>query len=109
MIQPRILGHVDAGEFIGRDAELRQIVRHAAAIEKLTYWDDFFTKKKCLSWWFETRVRLIATNMLAGNNDRADALAKQLKQAALSATRHMNVLLFGATGMLGQGVLRECL
>jgi serine/threonine-protein kinase RsbW len=33
MIQPRILGHVDAAEFIGRDAELRQIVRHAAAIE----------------------------------------------------------------------------
>ncbi len=34
MIQPRILGHVAAPEFIGRDAELRQIVRHASAIDR---------------------------------------------------------------------------
>src|SRR4051812_9049108 len=64
---------------------------HATAIEKLTHWDDFFTKKKCLSWWFETRVRLIATHLLAGNRKRAEALAKQLKQAALGANDYLTL------------------
>jgi serine/threonine-protein kinase RsbW len=33
MVQPRILGRIDRDEFIGRDTELRQIVRHAAPLD----------------------------------------------------------------------------
>ena len=33
MLRPRILGRVNRDAFIGRDAELRQIVRHAGAID----------------------------------------------------------------------------
>src|SRR5437870_8246569 len=33
MVQPRILARVNRDEFLGRDAELRQVVRHASALE----------------------------------------------------------------------------
>ncbi len=33
MVQPRILGRVSAADYVGRDAELRQIVRHASAVD----------------------------------------------------------------------------
>ena len=35
MVQPRILARVNRDAFIGRDAELRQIVRHASAIDNV--------------------------------------------------------------------------
>jgi hypothetical protein len=38
MFQPRILGRVNREAFIGREAALRQIARHASAIDDSAFW-----------------------------------------------------------------------
>ena len=42
-------------------------------------------------------------------NEKNTGAANSAIDAPLRCTEYMNVVLFGATGMVGQGVLRECL
>src|SRR5262245_61977782 len=58
---------------------------HGEAQKILTHWDRWLTERKHLSDWFEVRTRLVAAHKLAGQNDRADALAKQLGERAHKA------------------------
>ncbi len=58
---------------------------HLHAISLLTDWDRRLLSSKCLSDWFELRLRLTAILRLAGMEDKAQALAKQLKPKAHAA------------------------
>ncbi len=57
----------------------------AAAIETLTSWDRRLQERQYLEQWFEVRLRLIAAYRLAGDDKRADALARQLDSKAREA------------------------
>jgi tetratricopeptide (TPR) repeat protein len=58
----------------------------AASVDILTPWDRKLSQAKALTWWFEVRLRLIATKRLAGDSDRLDRLVQPLEQAALQAS-----------------------
>jgi tetratricopeptide (TPR) repeat protein len=55
---------------------------HNATIRALTTWDRKLTERQCLDQWFEVRLRLIAAHLMAGDDRRAEALAKQLEAKA---------------------------
>lgn len=55
---------------------------YEAAIAQLVDWDRRLMTQKCLSHWFEVRLRLIAIHLLAGKKDKASALAQQLESKA---------------------------
>jgi tetratricopeptide (TPR) repeat protein len=74
---------------------------HPAAIETLTRWDQTLTRQKCITWWFEVRLRLIAAHLLAGEKDRAVSLAESLRDRATVADdfltlRRLALLLSGS-------------
>ncbi len=52
------------------------------AIGHLAEWDRRLPAQKCLSRWFEVRLRLIAIHKLAGLDDKAEALIRQLAPKA---------------------------
>ena len=56
-----------------------------AAISRLVDWDRKMLSQKCLSHWFEVRLRLIAVHRLAGLEDKAAALIRQLEPKAQAA------------------------
>ena len=56
-----------------------------AATALLQPWDVKLREQKCLSKWFEIRLRLIAIARLAGQQPRAEALAKPLREASQKA------------------------
>lgn len=58
---------------------------HDAAIALLQHWDVQLREQKCLSKWFEIRLRLVAIMRLSGKMSRAEALAKPLREAAQQA------------------------
>jgi tetratricopeptide (TPR) repeat protein len=58
---------------------------HAAALSLLTDWDRRLSERHCLHDWFETRLRLIAVQRLAGHPEKAAALARPLEQRARKA------------------------
>ena len=58
---------------------------HTAAIASLTSWDRRLTECRTLHSWFEVRLRLIAAYLLAGDEKRGDALARQLESKAREA------------------------
>jgi hypothetical protein len=67
------------------------------AIEKLTYWDRFFTQRNCLDSWFEVRLRLISAFLLNQQEEKALLLADQLETKAKVARdwltlRRLNLL-----------------
>ena len=55
------------------------------AIQILAAWDRRLTEFDCGNFWFELRLRLVAAMLLAGQNDRADRLAAQLREKATAA------------------------
>jgi tetratricopeptide (TPR) repeat protein len=55
------------------------------AIKVLTQWDRQLSSQKCLDEWFETRLRLIAAQRLAGNQQAMEGLARQLDSKARTA------------------------
>lgn len=56
-----------------------------AAAALLQPWDALLREQKCLSRWFEVRLRLVANARLTGKMPRAQALAKPLEEAARKA------------------------
>lgn len=58
---------------------------YAMAIELLTKWDRELTRRKCLDEWFDTRLRLLASHRLAGNDREFEKLADQLEAKARPA------------------------
>jgi hypothetical protein len=64
---------------------------HAAVVKILTYWDEFFIGKKCLSFWFETQLRLIAAHLLSGSTDLASTLYAPLYEAAKKANDYLTI------------------
>jgi tetratricopeptide (TPR) repeat protein len=58
---------------------------HATAIQALTSWDRRLQERQYLEQWFEVRLRLIAAYRLAGDEKRAEALARQLEPKAREA------------------------
>ncbi len=64
---------------------------HASSIEVLTRWDKRLTELNCLDNWFETRLRLVAVYRLAGQLDRATALAKPLEEKAKTAQDYLTL------------------
>jgi tetratricopeptide (TPR) repeat protein len=56
-----------------------------AAIARLATWDEQLSRSKCLHWWFETRLHLVALHRLAGKADRAAPLARPLEAKARQA------------------------
>jgi uncharacterized protein YbjT (DUF2867 family) len=66
----------------------------------------FTTGGKVRGWPFRDRIReLRAANRELGTGNEKDGLSNAYSQESI----RMNIILFGATGMVGQGVLRECL
>lgn len=59
--------------------------KYEEAIRILTHWDRWLTTQKCLDEWFETRLRLIAAQLLAGNRQATEGLARQLESKAKAA------------------------
>ncbi len=55
------------------------------ALALLSGWDRKLTDNGCINDWFETRLRLIATYRVAGQRERAEALARPLEQRARKA------------------------
>ncbi len=73
---------------------------YESAIGHLADWDRRLLSQKCLSHWFEVRLRLIAIHKLAGLEDKAAALIKQLTPKAQAARdwltiRRLKVLVSG--------------
>ncbi len=71
-----------------------------AAISRLVDWDRKMLSQKCLSHWFEVRLRLIAVHRLAGMEDKALALIRQLEPKTRAARdwltlRRLNLLRSG--------------
>ncbi len=58
---------------------------YAKALGILSAWDRKLTEQSALNDWFETRLRLIATQRLAGQQDKAEALARPLEARARKA------------------------
>ena len=56
-----------------------------AAAVLLQPWDVLLREQKCLTKWFEVRLRLVAIARMTGKMPRAEALAKPLREAAESA------------------------
>jgi tetratricopeptide (TPR) repeat protein len=56
-----------------------------AAIALIQPWDVLLRDQKCLSKWFEIRLRLVAIARMTGKMSRAEALAKPLRDAAQQA------------------------
>lgn len=57
----------------------------SAAIQILKEWDRTLKQQQCGTAWFDVRLRLIAALQRAGQLDRIDRLAVQLKEAATKA------------------------
>ncbi len=55
------------------------------AIGHLVDWDRKLLSQKCLSHWFEVRLRLIAIHKLAGLEEKVSALSRQLEARAQDA------------------------
>lgn len=53
-----------------------------AATALIQPWDVLLREQKCLTRWFEVRLRLIAIARMTGKQQRAQALAKPLQEAA---------------------------
>ena len=86
-------GRVDIGD-VPRDEEpvedwrgdlAAAVADPAGAVDVLTRWDKRLADDDCLDEWFETRLRLVAAYRLAGQPDRAAALAKPLEAKATTA------------------------
>ena len=60
--------------------------RHEDAIAIFKLWDRRLTEAHATHLWFELRLRLIATMILNGDNDRASRLAQQLKDRATQSS-----------------------
>jgi tetratricopeptide (TPR) repeat protein len=81
------------GEWVAYDLEADQIAAleaccrgdFARAQELLTRWDRWLTEHEALHHWFEVRLRLIACQVLAGAQQKVEALAKQLEERAWKA------------------------
>ena len=56
--------------------------RYDEAISLLSKWDEELARRKALTHWFETRLRLIAAHRLTGNYDLAGRLAGPLEESA---------------------------
>ena len=72
---------------------------YSAAIGHLVEWDRRLLVQKCLSHWFEVRLRLIAIHKLAGQDNKAEALIRQLMPKAQAARdwltiRRLKLLIF---------------
>ena len=65
--------------------------KHEAAIERLAMWDRQLTTQRCLTEWFEVRLRLVAAYRLAGQETRAQSLAKQLEAKAQGAFDYLTL------------------
>jgi len=63
----------------------------STASDLLTKWDQRLQKCNGTHLWFETRLRLIATKRLAGDQKLAEALAKQLEQRARTANDYLTL------------------
>ncbi|MBL8810632.1 MAG: hypothetical protein JNM43_10685 [Planctomycetaceae bacterium] len=59
--------------------------RYEEATRILTQWDQKLQKCGGTHLWFETRLRLIANKLLAGDRKQAETLARQLEQRARTA------------------------
>ncbi len=66
---------------------IRLCVQHdtQGAVALLSDWDRRLTEQGCVNDWFETRLRLIAVQRLAGSAQRAETLARPLEQRARKA------------------------
>lgn len=81
------------GESIDHDLQvgLRDALRatcqgeHTQAITPLSHWDRVLTERRCLEEWLEVRLRLIAAHRLAGDEEKAAALGRQLESRAKEA------------------------
>lgn len=68
----------------------------AAAVQRLATWDKWLTDRGALHDWFEVRLRLVAATRLAGQADRAAALAKPLNDRATAAHDYLTLHRLGA-------------
>ncbi|MEN9553972.1 MAG: hypothetical protein RLZZ232_258 [Planctomycetota bacterium] len=61
------------------------------AFELLTAWDQRLQKNGSTHLWLETRLRLVAAKLLAGERSQAERLAKQLEQRARVAHDYLTL------------------
>jgi hypothetical protein len=61
----------------------------AGAVKVLTRWDKLLSDRQYVHKWFDVRLHLIAAYRMAGQNDRAAALAKPLKTKATAAQDYL--------------------
>ena len=92
-INPQLGRDIPSGESPGHEVSA---AKHAAliacckgefdsALELLTKFDQFLNSRRCLSSWFDLRLQLVATCLLAGQRPRAERLAAQLEEKAKAA------------------------
>lgn len=72
---------------VARTAAIRDCAagRHEDALKRLQEWDRELLRGNFLNTWFEARLRLIATLILAGHEDRIERLAVALEDKAKEA------------------------
>ncbi|HEX8913963.1 MAG TPA: hypothetical protein VF796_16560, partial [Humisphaera sp.] len=63
----------------------------AAAAKLLIPWDKVLTDKQNLHHWLETRLRVVALYLLAGQRAKAEAVAKPLKERAAKAKDYLTL------------------
>jgi tetratricopeptide (TPR) repeat protein len=64
---------------------------HDKAISLLAEWDRTFTSRQNVADWLETRLRLVAASRFAGQNTRAESLAKPLAEKAKAADDYLTL------------------